>query len=118
MKTAYIGSVASIACMAHCVLMPTIVATLPMVGLKFVVPTWADPLLMATAIGFCMTTFCFGYRKHRRMYPGIAILSGAILLTIGHNTNHCVLMPLFGGACFLTSMLLNKRLCHACHNCH
>lgn len=116
----HVGSGLSLACAVHCLLMPFLIAVLPLVGLSFMAHGAFDLILIMAAILAAVANFCWGYRKHNKLSPGVWIAIGSILFLLGqfHALHaHHVVISVVGGVCFLASNLLNRKLCKSCETC-
>ncbi|MDH5829646.1 MerC domain-containing protein [Luteimonas sp. M1R5S18] len=113
------GAAGSLACAAHCALLPLLIAALPSLGLAM----WLSDglefgfVLFASLLG--AFSLLWGYRRHRALralgllLPGLAVLWVAVLYTPLHHSvvPHAVAMTL-GGTLVGLGHLVNLRLNH------
>lgn len=88
-----VGAVASVLCAIHCLAMPILLATLPALGLGFLLSQDLERGFVIFAVAFAIINTCWGFRIHRKfLVIGLAVFGGAILLyaTFTHNHDHCV----------------------------
>ena len=114
-----VGAAGSLACAAHCALLPLLIAALPSLGLAM----WLSDglefgfVLFASLLG--AFSLLWGYRRHRALralgllLPGLAVLWVAVLYTPLHHSvvPHAVAMTL-GGTLVGLGHLVNLRLNH------
>lgn len=113
------GAAGSLACAAHCALLPLLIAALPSLGLAM----WLSDGLEFGFVVFASLLGAFsllwGYRRHRALralgllLPGLAVLWVAVLYTPLHHSvvPHAVAMTL-GGTLVGLGHLVNLRLNH------
>ena len=114
------GAAGSLACAAHCALVPLAVAVLPSLG----VAVWLGDgletgfVLFASLLG--VFSLFWGYRRHRALralgllLPGLAVLWAGLLYAPLHESvvQHAVAMTL-GGTLVAVGHLVNLRLNHS-----
>lgn len=75
-----VGMVASIACAFHCAAMPFVVTSLPALGLSFLADKAFHKWMAVICFGIAMAAFVPGWRKHRRLLPGVIAVVGLTLI--------------------------------------
>ena len=114
------GMTASILCAIHCAVVPLLITVLPLAGLGFL----ANPLVEWSMIIFALFigTYAIGIsylRTHHRILPVILLISGFLVIIIGHvfvsGWREALVVPL-GGLLIATAHFFNFRYTGACHN--
>lgn len=77
-----LGVGASSLCAVHCLLMPLIVALLPMCGLRFLHEEAIHPFLAGFVVFFALTSIVPGYRKHRECATLMSMAVGLSLVLL------------------------------------
>src|SRR5579883_2418019 len=62
-----LGMLASITCIVHCMAMPLILSSLPLIGLRFLEDDWTHKVLAGFVLVFALLAFIPGYRRHRKL---------------------------------------------------
>jgi MerC mercury resistance protein len=112
-KVGKVGAGLSVACGIHCMLMPVLIAVLPLMGLGFFVHGWFEIGLMVSAIVLTLANLCWGVWQHRNVLPMLTLLSGMMWFYLGIGERHHWVYMMACGGCFLTATLLNRNLCRA-----
>ena len=113
------GAVGSLACAAHCALLPVLIAVLPSLGLAVWLSDGVEAGFVVFASLLGLFSLVWGYRRHRAMralgllLPGLAILWFGVLYAPLHQSvlPHAVAMTL-GGTLVGLGHLINLRLNH------
>ena len=114
-----LGMILSLACAAHCALIPLVLMFGALTGLHFL----ADPMIEHTVIFGSMfiaaASLIPHYFHHKRKEVLIVATTGFALIFIGHCLGmvwlHTILM-VAGGAAIAFSHLLNLKYCKPIHN--
>ncbi len=77
-----LGVGASSLCAVHCLLMPFIIASLPMLGLQSLREGEVHPLLAGFVMFFAITSIVPGYRKHKECSTLISMVIGLALVLL------------------------------------
>ena len=114
-----IGTSASLLCAIHCMLMPLLIALLPLSG-TFLLSSSFDKWMLLIGILLPLPDLCWGFRKHRSVQAFVLLFVGWGWWWIAHQMifmwKHVACVALCAIA-FLWSNLLNRRLCKECHHC-
>ena len=113
------GAAGSLACAAHCALLPLLIAALPSLGLAGWVGDGFEGVFVVFATLLGIFSLVWGYRRHRALralsllLPGLVILWLAVLYPALHQSEvpHAVAMTL-GGTLVGLGHLVNLRLNH------
>lgn len=119
-----VGTLASSLCVAHCVLTPVILLSLPFAGLAILGSEVVDRSLALLAIAVAIIAFVPGYHMHGSkklvalVSAGIACLLFAAFgaEAIWGETGDTV-FTMLGGSIIVASHLLNRSFCKACPTC-
>jgi len=115
-----VGAGVSFACALHCLAMPFVVGTLPLLGLSFLVDHAAESIFIFASIGLALFSLCWGLRTHKSYKALSILLFSAFLIGAGFflvsETFHLLFIVL-GALGIATSHLLNRRLCKNCPSC-
>lgn len=74
---------ASALCLAHCLLLPVAMASLPAIATIFETPAWAHGALLALALPLSFMALLGGYRHHGRWLPPAVGFLGLALMGAG-----------------------------------
>lgn len=111
------SSCLSLACAAHCLLLPLVIAVLPLAGLSFLLDSPTERYLVLGGVGLAAVNVCLGWRQHRQGRVWLVWLGAAALLTAGLMCADEALELLFmvGGALTLVAgNWFNHQLLRAC----
>lgn len=109
-----LGTLASSACAAHCVLSSMLPEALAAVGLGALLGHESEWGFTFAALAFAAAALSLGWRKHRA-WPVVALLAGgsvALLLARsleGAGEMVCISLSIFGGALLVAGHLVNIR---------
>jgi hypothetical protein len=116
------GMLVSGACAVHCVLLPFLVAVLPVLGFERIMDgrvEWTLVGITAT-LGAAAHVRAFG-RNHRHLAPGLIFACGLSLLLLGRAAVEPRWLEPFGlglgGVLAAASHYANLRLCRCCRVC-
>lgn len=117
------GVILSALCLLHCLSMPMIVLSLPILARYYL----ANPIfhlvlaLMIVPVG--AYSFYKGYKHHHKVRPIMFGLPGMLLVSLTPYLVHVqgLSIPeqvsmIFGSALLITAHLINRRSCHKCHH--
>ncbi|WP_076417324.1 MerC domain-containing protein [Colwellia sp. UCD-KL20] len=115
-----IGITATSLCALHCILLPVLLPTLPLLGLSFLADhTWEHIFLIMTAILGSFALFS-GFKKyHKRLYPFYLLFLGVAIYWIKHDFSE-ELEPYFiilGASLIVAAHVINLKLCNSCKQC-
>jgi hypothetical protein len=120
----WLGAAASLACAAHCAVMPLLIGLLPFVGLGFLAGEWTEWALAGLSIGVGSLSLIPSYaRKHRQWRPLLLFAFGASLiiavLLFAEEGSHQEAPAMALGALMIAcAHMVNLRLCRSCAACH
>lgn len=116
-----VGATASLLCAVHCVLLPFVLALLPLIGLEFLAGHTFERVFVACAAALASASILFAYRRHRRPYALFIMLPGIALLLFGvgvdldtHVALHTVAV-VCGGVLVASAHVTNLVLSHRHH---
>lgn len=116
------GIAASVACAIHCALMPLLISSLPLLGVKLVHNRWIEVLLLATAFIIGIRTLWHGYRKHHHKFTSLLLFTLGIGLFVLHQFIDLGVAGLFvifvGMSAIIAAHVLNHRACRMANHCH
>lgn len=113
-----VGAAASFLCAIHCVLLPFVLAALPLLGLGFLADHRFERIFVACAATLASFTILTAYRRHRKrhalflMAPGIALLVSGILIDIEHHEWLHTGLVVCGGMLVAGAHVINLVLSH------
>jgi hypothetical protein len=114
------GAWVSLSCAVHCAALPVLFGILPLIGLGFLAQDTFEKIFLTLSVALAFGSLSWGYRLHRR-WSGFLILGcGLSLILTGRNLTAPGYEILFvvSGAVFLAGAhILNRYLCHRCHDC-
>lgn len=120
-----VGATASMLCAVHCVLLPFVLALLPLLGLEFLAGHTFERVFVACAAALASGSILTGYWRHRRpqalflMVPGIVLLVFGIAISLDvHVVIHTVSVVSGGllvASAHVTNLVLSHRHHHANH---
>lgn len=116
MERAAVG--ASLACLAHCLALPLLLAALPMFSRWLSVPEAFHLWVLVFAVPASMLALVSGWSRHRGTRPLVLGVSGLVLLAIGTlwfgETWAETPVTVMGSLTLAGAHLLNWRRRHAC----
>ncbi|MEO6967355.1 MAG: MerC domain-containing protein [Rhodanobacteraceae bacterium] len=113
-----VGATASFLCAIHCVMLPFVLAALPLLGLGFLADHRFERIFVACAATLASFTILSAYRRHRKrhalflMVPGIALLLSGILIDIEHHEWLHTVLVVSGGVLVAGAHVINLILTH------
>lgn len=114
------GACVSLVCAVHCMALPFVITTLPLLGIGFLAHHWFEIAMLVFSVTLACASLCWGSRIHgqRRilLLPALALMlfiSGHLIPT---GIEESALVTL-GALCIAAGHLLNRRLCRSCHHC-
>ena len=112
------GVTASALCAVHCALVPIFITALPLLGLEFLANDWVEITMIAVSAILGTLSLSLSYRKqHRKLLPFIVLITGFILISIGHFSGFQSLEPILipaGGIIVAAAHVVNWKLNNAC----
>ncbi len=111
-----LGIGASIACAIYCAVLPTIVTSLPLIGLELLANTWVEITMIFLSALIGTWAIVGSYAKHRKWLPIALLLSGFLLIATGHFAWHeleSILIPL-GGFTIAAAHFKNWKYIQVC----
>ena len=120
-----VGASASLLCAVHCILLPFVLALLPLIGLEFLAGHTFERIFVACAALLASASIITGYRRHGHshalflMVPGIALLLFGVAIDLDVHvlihTASVVTGGLLVASAHITNLVLTHRYHHA--NC-
>lgn len=116
-----VGAAASLVCAVHCVLLPFVLALLPLVGLAFLGGAAFERIFVSCAAALSSASILAGFRRHRRPQPLYLMVPGIVLLLFGVAINleaHLVIhtaCEVAGGVLLASAHITNLVLSHRYH---
>lgn len=117
-----VGATASLLCAVHCVLLPFVLALLPLIGLEFLAGHTFERIFVVCAALLASASILMAYRRHRKpqalflMVPGIALLLFGIGIDLDvHVVIHTVSVVTGGclvASAHITNLVLSHRHLH------
>ena len=109
------GTVLSVLCMAHCLVLPLLVSVLPTLRLEALSHEWLHQGLLLLVIPVVAFAVFRGYQHHgRRRVPVLGIIGVAALLVgglWGHDLHLETPLTVVGSVFLVTTHLINARSC-------
>jgi hypothetical protein len=125
----YLGAALSFTCAIHCIAMPFLIASLPLIGLGIFVNPTAENYFIAASLVIASLSFVSGFRQHRKRRVLILFVVAAALLCIGRlSMSECMCcnehfelsvplcLAIFGGFTLAAAHLWNRH-CIKCYCC-
>lgn len=124
-----VGATASLLCAVHCMLLPFVLALLPVIGLGFLADHRFERGFVLFAASLAAIVLVTGFRRHHQQLPLLLVLPGLVLLVVGVCVDldanvvlHSVLVTCGGlmvAAAHLTNLRVSRRLhVHGPHCAH
>lgn len=112
----------SLACAAHCLLMPAVIALTPLLGASLAPenPT-LELVLNVTVVVSALLGGLWGYRRHRDLRLVLATVAGLVVYLIGHKLEGStpgLALAVLGAVLLASSSFLSARLQHAAEHPH
>lgn len=100
-----IGGALSLACAIHCVALPFILTSLPLLGLSFLAHSVFELFMIVLALGLATASFCWGVKVHGQWKILLLIAAAAVLFVTGmlHTGETHSAAPLSGASHFFHS---------------
>ena len=124
------GTALSAICAVHCVLMPLVLAVIPLGIFSFLAAPGFEAVIFASAAIIAAWSACWGWFRHGNSKVvllfafSLALFGGTRLLfdhdhaaAHGHLAVHESVLLGVGGALLAVSHWLNHRLCRSCQRC-
>lgn len=115
-----LGITAAFACAVHCAALPLIITSLPLLGLEFLANIWIEITMICISIFLGCYSLSRSYPKHKNLMPVILLLSGFMVIAIGHFWLHefeSFLIPI-GGMILALAHVVNWTLMKSCTHNH
>lgn len=116
-----VGATASLLCAVHCVLLPFVLALLPLIGLGFLAGHTFERVFVACAALLASGSIVSGYRRHHHphalyvMVPGIALLLFGVGIDIDVHIVLHTASVVAGGVLVASAHITNLVLAHRRH---
>ena len=120
-----VGATASLLCAVHCMLLPFVLALLPLIGLEFLAGHTFERIFVACAALLASASILTGYRRHRHsqalflMVPGIALLLFGVAINLDVHVVIHTASVVTGGLLVASAHVTNLVLTHRyrCADC-
>ncbi|MFT5757975.1 MAG: hypothetical protein ACI9LM_002712 [Alteromonadaceae bacterium] len=110
-----IGITATSLCALHCIMLPLLLPTLPLLGLSFLADhAWEHVFLAITAILGSFALYSGYKRYHQQRYPFYLLAAGIIIYWIKHDFSESI-QPIFifiGASLIVSAHFINLKLCN------
>jgi hypothetical protein len=117
------GALVSWACAAHCLAMPLLVSSFPLVGLGFLAHDGVEYIFIGVSIFVALISILSGFlRFHRNIYT-LMLFAGGIGLMLSadgifeESFLWKTIFVVVGASLISTAHILNRFLCRKCANC-
>jgi MerC mercury resistance protein len=116
-----VGATASLLCAVHCVLLPFVLALLPLIGLEFLAGHTFERIFVTSAALLASTSLITAYRRHRKphalflMVPGIALLVFGIAIDLDAHVVIHTTSVVTGGLLVASAHITNLVFSHRHH---
>lgn len=115
------GACVSLACAVHCMALPFVLTTLPLLGIGFLAHEWFEIFMLVFSVGLASASLCWGSKIHgqRRilLLPAMAVMLFLAAQSLPEGDMLEALMVSTGALCIALGHLLNRKLCHSCTEC-
>lgn len=117
-----VGATASLLCAVHCMLLPFVLALLPLIGLEFLAGHTFERIFVACAALLASASILTAYRRHHKPHALYLMVPGIVLLLCGVGVDldvHLVLHTVAvvcGGLLVASSHITNLVLAHRHHH--
>lgn len=116
-----VGATASLLCAVHCVLLPFVLALLPLIGLGFLAGHTFERVFVACAAALASASILTAYRRHRKpqalflMVPGIVLLVFGVAIDINAHVLIHTASVVSGGVLVASAHITNLVLAYRHH---
>lgn len=116
-----VGATASLLCAVHCMLLPFVLALLPLIGLEFLAGHTFERIFVACAAVLASTSILVAYRRHRHpqalflMVPGIVLLLFGVAINLDVHVLVHTASVVTGGLLVASAHVTNLVLAHRHH---
>lgn len=116
-----VGATASLLCAIHCVLLPFVLALLPLIGLEFLAGHTFERVFVACAAALASTSILTSFRRHHKphalflMVPGILLLLFGIAIDLDVHVVIHTISVVTGGVLVASAHVTNLVLAHRHH---
>jgi hypothetical protein len=113
-----VGATASLLCAVHCMLLPFVLALLPLIGLEFLAGHTFERIFVACAAALASASILVAYRRHRHpqalflVVPGIALLLFGVAIDINAHLVIHTASVVTGGVLVASAHVTNLVLAH------
>lgn len=117
-----VGATASLLCAVHCMLLPFVLALLPLIGLGFLAGHTFERIFVACAAALASASLLAAYRHHRHpqalflMVPGIVLLVFGVAIDINAHVMIHTVSVVTGGLLVASAHVTNLVLAHRHHH--
>lgn len=117
-----IGATASLLCAVHCMLLPFVLALLPLIGLEFLAGHTFERIFVVCAAVLASASLLVAYRRHRHphalflMVPGIVLLVFGVAIDINAHVVIHTASVVTGGLLVASAHVTNLVLAHRHHH--
>jgi hypothetical protein len=117
-----VGATASLLCAVHCMLLPFVLALLPLIGLEFLAGHTFERIFVACAAVLAGASIFTAYRRHRHpqalflVVPGIALLVFGVAIDINAHVVIHTASVVTGGLLVASAHVTNLVLAHRHHH--
>lgn len=84
MNTDKIGGWVSSACAVHCIVMPLVLTSLPLIGLGFLADHWFETCVLIVAVLMACVSAVRGHKKHGKWRVTVLFVCAVVVMGIAH----------------------------------
>jgi hypothetical protein len=113
----YWGIVFTVLCFIHCVLMPLLFQSLPILGMELTENLWIEGVLLLLTLWAGIRSIVLNYmRDHHRLWPLLLFAGGYLLMIASVFISPAEsILKILGAPCLAGAHLLNLSISRKCH---
>jgi hypothetical protein len=123
MKWDQIGLALSVICALHCMLLPFVILSLPILARYFLANPFFHVLLALLILPVGTYAFLAGFRHHRNLWVLFLGFPGMLLVVVTPYLVHALSLALpeaailfFGSGLLIAAHIINRKSCQSCQN--